>query len=197
MPEKSPGFWGSMPGILTGIAAVITATTGLYLAMKSENATAPVVQKPKEHIEVAVLPPTPVGESTAKPGKVQVPQPHSTGTAASVSEVEPQIRVLPPFPERGPLVDCIYFPTVNTVASLMGWSNYYHKQIIAAEGKKQRAKDPCNQAIDQRGMAHCKAPEDLEIRRALLETLTLCRAVGIEWQNIKRSTIILEKSVKP
>jgi len=39
MPEKSSGFWGSIPGILTGIAAVITATTGLYLAMKSENAT--------------------------------------------------------------------------------------------------------------------------------------------------------------
>ncbi len=70
----------------------------------------------------------------------------------------------------------------------MNWSNYYHKQIVAAEGKKQRATDPCNQAIDQRGMAHCKAPEDPEIRRALLEMLTLCRAAGIEWQNIKRST---------
>ncbi|GEM_PF-6255452 len=193
MPEKSQGFWGSIPGILTGIAAVITATTGLYLAMKSENSTAPPAQKPRENVEVAAPPPTPVGEPIARPGKELVQQSHSTGAAVSVSEVELQIRALPPFPERGSLVDCIYFPTVNTTASLMSWSNYYHKQIVAAEGKKRRATDPCNQAIDQRGMAHCKAPDDLEIRQALLETLTLCRAAGIEWQNIKRSTIIDKK----
>ncbi len=184
MPEKSQGFWGSIQGILTGIAAVITATTGLYLAMKSESTTAPPPQKPRVDIEVAAPPSTPVGgvigEEPVQKGAQPVPQPVS---------VEP-VRQVRPFPKRGSLVDCIYFPTVNSVASLMSWSNYYHKQIVAADGKKQRALDPCNQAIDLRGRAHCEAPDDPEIRQALLETLTLCRAVGIEWQDIEYSTII-------
>lgn len=32
MAERGSGFWSTLPGILTGIAAVITASTGFYLA---------------------------------------------------------------------------------------------------------------------------------------------------------------------
>ncbi len=109
---------------------------------------------------------------------------------SATKSVEQQAHDKTSFPETGPLVDCILFPTVNNVTSLMNWSNYYHQQIITAGGAKRRASAPCNQAIDQRGMAHCKAPDNLEIRQALLETLILCRAAGIEWQDIQHSTII-------
>ena len=33
MAEEQKGFWTSMPGILTGLATVLTAITGLYLAI--------------------------------------------------------------------------------------------------------------------------------------------------------------------
>jgi hypothetical protein len=72
----------------------------------------------------------------------------------------------------------------------MSWSNHYHQQIIEAEGVTGRASHPCNKTIEHRGMAHCKAPYDSEIRQAMLATLTLCRAAGIEWQNIEHQTII-------
>ena len=36
-PEKKKSFWSTLPGILTGIAAVITAVTGLWLALNPSN----------------------------------------------------------------------------------------------------------------------------------------------------------------
>lgn len=33
MTEKNKSFWATIPGILTGVAAVISAITGLYLAL--------------------------------------------------------------------------------------------------------------------------------------------------------------------
>jgi hypothetical protein len=44
------------------------------------------------------------------------------------------------------------------------------------------------EAIDYRGMAHCKEPNSLEARQALHETLTLCRAAGIEWTDSEHSS---------
>src|SRR5262245_16617295 len=32
--RRSGGFWTSLPGVLTGLAAVLTAGTGLYLALR-------------------------------------------------------------------------------------------------------------------------------------------------------------------
>ncbi len=72
----------------------------------------------------------------------------------------------------------------------MSWSDYYHKQIFTANGSKSCALDPCNHAIDYRGLAHCKSPEDTKVRLACLETLTLCRIAGIEWEEIPHTTII-------
>lgn len=50
MADKAKGFWSSIPGILTGIAAVITATTGLYIAI---NGNGPATEK------ATTTPPTP------------------------------------------------------------------------------------------------------------------------------------------
>ena len=70
---------------------------------------------------------------------------------------------------------------VNSVDSLMSWLNHYHKIIVDAKTNNSRALESCNKTIDYRGMAHCKAPDNAEAHSVLLESLTLCRAAGIEW----------------
>ena len=193
MSESSPGFWSTFPGILTGIAAVITSATGLYIAISNNNT--PDIQS-DEHI---VIDPG----TNKKPDKAS--EPITTRTEAKEATVKEAIikedsgtkkitvqavKYLRPFPSSGALVNCALFPTVNTVKSLMSWSNYYHKQIIDAGGIKTRALGPCSKTIDYRGMAHCKASDDPQIRQAFLETLLLCRKAGIEWQDIQHETII-------
>lgn len=41
MSEEKKSFWLTFPGILTGIAAVITATTGLYAVIKNKHPESP------------------------------------------------------------------------------------------------------------------------------------------------------------
>jgi uncharacterized protein YgiM (DUF1202 family) len=55
MSEDKKGFWASVPGILTGIAAVLTAITGLYVAVWEKNS------KPSQdkHIELPLPKPIP------------------------------------------------------------------------------------------------------------------------------------------
>ena len=56
MAEEQKGFWTSMPGILTGLATVLTAITGLYMAMSGDARNgqddqvlpAPAVSKPEK-----------------------------------------------------------------------------------------------------------------------------------------------------
>ncbi len=202
MTDHPQNFWSSLPGVLTGIAAVITALTGLYIAMNGNNepsasntpGTEITAQLPDGKEEVTKQLPENKKIKTADPSPTQtiqsVLQEQKAATPEITKNLEPQTPEKESFPETGPLVDCSLFPTVNTVTSLMSWSNHYHQQIIAANGAKRRSTDPCNQTIDFRGMAHCKAPNDLEIRQALFETLTLCRAAGIEWQDIQHSSIL-------
>ncbi len=191
MTDKPQSFWSSMQGILTGIAAVITALTGLYLAVNGNSATQPSTTPPLVvTAPVPADPDKPIITPVTSPTKQPTLEPRPMATVTPTTRIQQLALSRKPFPETGPLIDCTLFPTVNTVTSLMGWSNHYHQKIIAAEGVKRRATDPCNKTIDYRGMAHCKASNDLEIRQALLETLTLCRAAGIEWQNIQHSTII-------
>lgn len=194
MTDQSKGFWSSIQGILTAIAAVITAVTGLYIAINGDN----TISQPA--ITDVELTSSPSGEATQTTIKTEndpaqiIQQAQRQQPGVEVTPVKSSTVIQPrdktPFPETGALVDCSVFPTVNTVGSLMSWSNYYHKQIIAANGINKRAIDPCNQAIEQRAMAHCKQPDNNKVRDALLETLTLCRAAGVEWTDIKHSTII-------
>jgi len=39
--NRSGGFWTSIPGVLTGVAALVTAVTGLYLALHQTPHPAP------------------------------------------------------------------------------------------------------------------------------------------------------------
>jgi hypothetical protein len=196
MTKQANGFWSSIQGILTGFAAVITAITGLYIAINGNNSDR---QEKPGNVEITSPPPAQNQETTITPKIVAKNKPaqitqqpslmQTAGIAPYDSNTEKQFQEKPPFPETGPLIDCAVFPSVNTVASLMSWSDHYHKQVIAAKGVKSRATEPCNKTIDMRGMAHCKATDNPGIRLKLLETLTLCRAAGIEWTDITHSTI--------
>ncbi len=181
MAEQKKGFWTSLPGILTGIAAVITAATGFYAAVNgnsSEPLPTPGTSTPVSGTPTPVPPP-----KTVKPAE-PVNRPDVVPPSANKAVAKK------PFPETGPLVDCSLFPTVNTVDSLMSWSNHYHQQIVAAGDSVRGAAAACNQTIDYRGMAHCKDQNNVQVRGALLETLQLCRAVGFEWEEIQHSTIL-------
>lgn len=46
MANDGKGFWSSLPGVLTGVAGVIAAITGLYLAFKPAS---PINPAPAEH----------------------------------------------------------------------------------------------------------------------------------------------------
>jgi len=154
MTDEAKGFWSSIPGILTGIAAVITATTGLYMAIGN-------------------------GTTTGGDGGI------TTGPKGPPLKPDKRPEELPQTNLKS-LVDCQLFPTVNTTASLMSWSNHYQEQILSDADDKTHA---CNKTIDYRGMAHCKEPGNIEVRQALYETLTLCQAAGIEWTEIEHSAI--------
>lgn len=50
MPNKQKSFWASLPGILTGVAAIITAITGLYLATGPDHTPPP--ERPVPELEL-------------------------------------------------------------------------------------------------------------------------------------------------
>ena len=181
MTKETKSFWSSLPGVLTGIAAIITAITGLYIAMSGSLGSGEG-EGAVEADASAVM-----NES--------IPDSHSSEegmhalTTEQINEIEARSREeyekLPKTNLKS-LVDCKLFPTVNTTASLMSWSNYYHRKLTKNPSQAE-ATDACNKAIDYRGMAHCKEPNNLDIRQGLNETLTLCKAAGIEWTEIQHS----------
>ena len=175
MADIAKGFWSS----ITGIAAAITATTGLYMAINGNGPTAekgtatpptpPPIVEPKD--------PSPKESGTASPLRAEdIDNIEATAQKAYGELAETHLK---------PLVDCQLFPTANSTASLMSGSNHYQQQILSDNDKPH----VCHKTIDYRGMAHCKEPNNLEVRQALHETLTLCRAAGIEWTDIEHSSL--------
>ena len=159
MSSQQQGFWYSIPGILTGLAAVITAVAGLIIAING-------------------------GDSEALK-KVAIDE-NTEPSTDYVEVIEPEV-VVDSSPDStvinlNALVDCKQFPTVNTVTSLIGWSNYYHKQIVNAGASKHA----CNKAIAYRAQAHCKNRNDLTIRQGLAETLSLCNTIKFSWKDVQQ-----------
>jgi hypothetical protein len=73
--SSSPSWWQTLPGILTGIAAVITAATGLYIAF---NRTAP-------RSEPTSTPSAPVSRGASVTSAADAP-PHAAGRGASAPQ---------------------------------------------------------------------------------------------------------------
>ena len=160
MSKQQQGFWSSIPGILTGLAAVITAIAGLIIAINGGDSETLKKETKDESTEFSTS-----YDETIKAEPITVVDSSPDSTAITL----------------GALVDCKLFPTKNTVNSLMGWSDYYHKQII----KTGASKDACNKAIAYRAQAHCKNRNDLIIRQGLAETLSLCNTIKFSWKDVK------------
>jgi hypothetical protein len=53
MPDNKPSWWQTVPGILTGLAAIITAATGLIVALSRTNARSEPAPAPAASREAA------------------------------------------------------------------------------------------------------------------------------------------------
>ena len=181
MTDKK-GFWTSLPGILAGIAAVVTALTGLYVAVlnftpETSDGNKPVAEQVVINNEITATE-TPYQD----PRLLTKEQREELKTEQSKALRQLNEDDFKTFPKTGPLVICEHFPSVNSVDSLMSWSNHYHKNII--NPRDYQPKHACDKTIGYRARAHCKQPENLEIRQSLLETLSLCRKIGFEWHQV-------------
>lgn len=172
--EHKANFWTTLPGILTGLAALITALTGLYLALQQNGGAKPPTPtqtvEPSPAVQAAAVVGLPAGSDAASPTEHAPQPPEIPSNDRTTSETA-----------LTPLVDCALpvFQLPNTIKSLMSWSDHYQRQIAAAEGKSARALDACRKAASYRGSAHCQQPSDGALRQALFETLSLCRASGV------------------
>jgi len=92
MEQDQPrsGFWTTLPGILTGMAALISAGTGGYLALNrgSDKATAASVhqaQGPAESKPLALVGPTPAEAALPRQAATGKPRPAFNCALASTS----------------------------------------------------------------------------------------------------------------
>ena len=175
------GFWTSLPGILTGFAAVITALTGLYVAVYNFT---PENTDDGQTADTAVITETinPTERSHQEQGLQAGQKTLQVKTEQSKTVKQINKTDLKAFPETGPLVICEDFPSVNRVDSLMSWSNHYHSNIINPRDYKPEY--ACDKAIGYRARAHCLQLDNAQIRQRLLETLGLCRKIGFEWHEV-------------
>lgn len=185
--SEQQGFWTSLQGILTGIAAVITAITGLYIAVfnNGDSNAVETVDTSGTTISTPVVKPNEgsLDQGLKSPVLIAAQEGKKSETVKSSETLpKPVNKNLPAFPETGPLVDCKQFPSVNSITSLMSWSNHYHKKIV--EGHESNPEYSCNHAVGNRARAHCMELDNMEIRQALLESLTLCRRTGFEWTQV-------------
>ena len=170
MSDQKKGFWSSIPGMLTGLAAVITAVTGLVVAISTSDIASLI-----KGGDTGTGPPiTDVGgmvDGLANEG------PTNVMPITVIDDGNPDSGAI----TLDALVDCKLFPTENTVTSLMGWSDHYQKQIINAGPTK----DACNKAIAYRAQAHCKNRSDLAIRQGLAENLSHCEKIKFTWKDVQ------------
>ncbi len=173
--SEQKGFWTSLPGILTGLAAVITASASLYVTVFKQEVNNNT--KPNDNTVISD-PPSNGGNGTGNHIDKNYTNNEHIKNLTELTDAD-----YAKFAKTGPLLECEHFPSVNTVASLMSWSNHYHQAII--EQKQYSSEEACNKAIGYRGQAHCLEPDNAEIRQHLLETLALCRKLGFEWYQVK------------
>ena len=120
MTEKQ-GFWTSLPGILTGFAAVVTALTGLYVAVLNFTPEISNDNKPAEEQVVTNNEITAPETPNQAPPLLTKEQREELKTEQSKALRQINEEDYKPFPQTGPLVMCEHFPSENSVESLMSW----------------------------------------------------------------------------
>jgi uncharacterized protein YecT (DUF1311 family) len=107
MEQQRSGFWATLPGLLTGAAALITAATGGYIAFdrtqKATAATAPDTPSAVEPKAATAIAPV------ADAGMAKPPAPSDTAPAgtAGFEAHAPAVGAAPPSPRQArPAFDC-------------------------------------------------------------------------------------------
>ncbi|TDM06091.1 MAG: hypothetical protein C4K60_15665 [Ideonella sp. MAG2] len=94
----APTFWRSLPGILTGIATVITAATSLFVALRTPSpvlVTGTTASSPAQAASTAAPPATaPTPAPTPAPAPAPVPAPHPVPPRVLVPHFEAASQVL-------------------------------------------------------------------------------------------------------
>jgi len=199
MSEGKGNFWTTLPGILTGLASVITAVAGLVYAMNGGDPAAapgispageaalsstavekaPVIQLNKlvaNAANVAAQAPVEqamVQEQVKMPSQTQA-QPQSQAqpqTLPQAVEPSPAIAITIPLEK---VVNCNSKRMLNnSVDSLMSWSNHYFEEAQAHQGSASQRSD-CEKLLQYRASAWCKDKSE-KISNALIESLKLCK----------------------
>jgi len=191
MSESNGSFWTTLPGILTGLASVIAAVTGLVVALNGGDPTAdanvansretvvasPVAEKPPA-VSLQVNQPAQVATNNVSQleKEMQAQQPQVDDPVSSVDVAMPLHQV----------VDCNSDKILNnSVGSLMSWSNHYFNEAQAHQGSSSQRYD-CEKLLQYRASAWCKnqAPK---IRSALVDSLKLCgvNSTLVAWYKAK------------
>jgi hypothetical protein len=64
MGHQKPSFWNTLPGVLTGVAAIVTAGTGLYLALhETTNKQTERIESYRSSTPVSPTPNQPISET--------------------------------------------------------------------------------------------------------------------------------------
>jgi hypothetical protein len=66
-PPPTPSWWQTVPGILTGLAAFITAVTGLILALNHTGNRSEEVKPPSQSLSGGAAPASPAASRTSGP----------------------------------------------------------------------------------------------------------------------------------
>jgi len=204
MSEDKGSFWTTMPGILTGVASVIGAVTGLVIALNGGDPDRPdVVQQQSAMVaqasqlaagSVASPSASMAGQTNITSRSIHEPVTQSDQSPApapapkQISPQEPRVATAaaqrPVSPEQA--VDCNSKIILNnSVGSLMSWSRHYFDEAQAHQGSASQRYD-CEKLLQYRASAWCK-DQSPKIRNALAESLKLCRVNSplVAWYKAK------------
>ena len=163
MSEDKKSFWTTLPGILTGFAAVISAVTGLVVALHGGD---PTVDQQDSNNSV-------------------IEQPVKTNHAANGLSAHASV----PPGERLSLKGIVDFSSVrfqdnNSVRSLMSWSDHYFREAKKAAELGGNLFYNCQKALQLRASAWCKQASP-EIEKGLEAALKVCKVRGslADWFN--------------
>jgi uncharacterized protein YgiM (DUF1202 family) len=72
MAEGKPGFWSTLPGVLTGLAALITSVSGIYFGYLKPQHAAVAPATPAQPANTAGKPAQPAPAEAPRPGDDEV-----------------------------------------------------------------------------------------------------------------------------
>lgn len=179
MSESNGSFWSSLPGVLTGIAAVITAVAGLVAvwpsagetpATTAEQTVAIEPQPTPESNPPAVVTVESTVESNSTKDKPLLARPVAERVVANIS---------PAVLTMNKPIDCSEsrFQPIRdkSVKEMLDTANFYRTKLLEGERGSNMFNRQCQKYFEYQGRAWCQSKEDAFIRDGLLKAMRFCR----------------------